>query len=86
MINRIFLVLRRQPDVGNRDRQFAFTLFLLVAVFLLCQSAKIVVNTHQFFIWDTLAKCQEIDPDLGLPAWDVAAMSRVAYVLFVLNR
>ena len=77
--------MRRQPDIGTKDRQFALTLVSLVLIFLACQSGKVAVNVHECITIDVISECQEIDSRLGESAWDVV-MSRVARMLLLINR
>ena len=83
--SRIFFVVRRQPDKGQRDRQFVITLVVLVFIFIFCQSGKIIVNLHDLFTIDTLAACQEISTRLGAPTWEIV-MTAVARLLLLVNR
>ncbi len=72
--------------IKRSQNQVTFTLFIVVAIFLICQSGRCVANIGDYVIHNRLKECQEelITFSFGTPAWEVA-IHIIAKMLLVIN-
>lgn len=65
----------------------ALTFFIVVLIFLACQTGRCVANISDGIIHKKLADCQvyKKDPSFGSPAWNVI-LHIFAKILLVINR
>lgn len=65
----------------------SFALFIVVIIFIVCQSGRCAANIADGIVHTELSKCQDQwkDPSQGSPAWDVI-LHFITGVLLVINR
>ena len=81
---KIYLAIRRRRKGRRwRDDNLSMVLMLIVAVFLICNLPRLILNMHEITVIQDVNRCQHTDLG-GFPLWSIA-LGFVSHVLLVFN-
>ena len=67
----------------RRNDNLSIVLMLIVAVFLICNLPRLILNMHEITVIQDVNRCQDTDLG-GFPVWSIA-LGFVSHILLVFN-